>query len=320
MSEWTDYRIRFPGSKGDLPYVLGAELTTVHHVVHIPVARRILEDGHIRAGLVYDESKLNKSRIAVSWLSANTWANGSIYGNVRFTFPWDAIMKGRRFYWVEVMKDYRPHAYRILMTDRDLTRSKYVEARYIEAYEPTSAKGPLRERNGEWYWNDQYTSEFMIESDIDLAGCTDFDFIQHHPEYCRPDGSACRDRSRQTHWTAGKMIAFILGHGIHSVDHVLKKPSIFDASRALAHQVDQGIDGIVRQLGGRKAVFGGPIKNPQTRKAVTRGALALYGSGQAAAARDLVATLKDKDTFLQGLTDVVSAHFAISDWVIDPEM
>lgn len=62
------------------------ELTTVRHVVHVPFARRIVEDGRIKAGLVYDESRLNKSRISVAWVSANTWGPGSIYGTVEFQF------------------------------------------------------------------------------------------------------------------------------------------------------------------------------------------------------------------------------------------
>ena len=49
------------------------DLTTVRHVVHVQFARRIIEDGKIKAGLIYDESRLNKSRISVAWVSANTW-------------------------------------------------------------------------------------------------------------------------------------------------------------------------------------------------------------------------------------------------------
>jgi hypothetical protein len=48
------------------------ELTTVRHVAHVSSARRVVEDGRIKAGLVYDESRLNKSRISVVWVSANT--------------------------------------------------------------------------------------------------------------------------------------------------------------------------------------------------------------------------------------------------------
>jgi hypothetical protein len=67
-----------------------AELTTVRHIVHLPVARRIVEDGRIKSGLVFDKSRLNKSRISVTWLSANNWALGttSAAPNLPEPTPW----------------------------------------------------------------------------------------------------------------------------------------------------------------------------------------------------------------------------------------
>jgi hypothetical protein len=124
MSEWSQYRIQIPKDSGPSSRD-GQLLETVYHVVHVPIARRILEDGHLRAGLIYDESRLQKSRICVTWLSANTWVLGSIYGNVQFAFPWDKQIR-KRCYWVEAMTHYNPHAYRILLTDRDLSGSKHV--------------------------------------------------------------------------------------------------------------------------------------------------------------------------------------------------
>ena len=168
MSEWSPYRIQIPKSAPSARD--GQFLETVYHVVHVPTARRILEDGCLRGRLViYDESRLQRSRICVTWLSANTWALGSIYGNVQFAFPWNDRIFKRRCYWVEVMKGYRPHAYRILLTDRDLSGSKHVLK-----YDPECDRGPLRLRDGNWYWNNQFTSEFMIEDDVDLDDCTGF--------------------------------------------------------------------------------------------------------------------------------------------------
>src|SRR5690242_19989369 len=90
------------------------ELTTVRHVVHVQFARRIIEDGKIKAGLIYDESRLNKSRISVTWVSANTWGLGSIYGTVEFQFNWSTLIASQKIYWVESM-DYNPKAYRLLL-------------------------------------------------------------------------------------------------------------------------------------------------------------------------------------------------------------
>ena len=53
----------------------------------------------------------------------NTWATGSIYGNVQFAFHWRNQIRRRHCYWVEPMTAYSPKAYRILLTERDLSQS-----------------------------------------------------------------------------------------------------------------------------------------------------------------------------------------------------
>ena len=70
---------------------------------HIADARRIIEDNRVRARIVYDESQLNRSRTHVCWVSANTWAYGSIYGTVEFSFKWSDLVAGKQVYWVEAM-------------------------------------------------------------------------------------------------------------------------------------------------------------------------------------------------------------------------
>jgi hypothetical protein len=65
-----------------------------------------------------------------------------------------------------------------------------------------------------------------------------------------------------------------------------------------------------------KERFGGAINSEPSRKAVMRGALALYGSGQHNAARALIALLKSESTFETALTEVVNDHFKITGWNI----
>jgi hypothetical protein len=122
MSEWSPYGLTTPSTDSAPP--TGRALERVYHVVHVADARRILEDGRLRARLIYDESRLNNSRTCVTWLSANTWNDGSIYGNVQFSFDWTSVIERQRFYWVEAMTGYSPHAFRILVTDRDLSNSR----------------------------------------------------------------------------------------------------------------------------------------------------------------------------------------------------
>jgi hypothetical protein len=310
VSEWTPYRIEIP--KRSAPSVRdGQPLETVYQIVHLPVARRILEDGCLRGGLIYDESRLQKSRICVTWLSANTWALGSIYGNVQFAFCWNEQIRRCRCYWVEAMTGYRPHAYRILLTDRDLSASKHVRE-----YDPESSKGPLRQRDGKWYWNNQFTSEFMIEGDVELDECIGFDFVSHHFSICRVNGASCADFNRTRSRVGGQVIAFLLGHGLHSIDHVLKRRSSPKLEPRLSGAVDTGIDGILRALGGKKNRFGGVVKSEPSRQAVLRGALALYGSGKTAAARELLKLLNSRSVFEDALSEIVNEHFEIEGWTL----
>jgi hypothetical protein len=310
MPEWDPYEVRFP--KAGERTGNAAVLETAHHVVHVPEARRILENGELRSGLVYDESRLNKSRLSVNWLSANTWAYGSIYGNVQFSFPWSMLIEGRRFYWVEAMKAYRPHAYRILIIDRDLDHS-----RLLTRYDPHIDKGPLRERDGVWYWNDNYTSEFMVESDLDLVTCMSLDFISHNEKLCRPYGSKCPDRDAMAQRIGARVLSFLLGNNLHSIDHVLKVRSDFHPERQLSDTFDGGVNGILLTLGIKKDRFKGVIRAKASRQAVLRGALALYGADQKSSALNLLALLQTYEVFETALEEIVNDHFGITGWTIE---
>jgi hypothetical protein len=69
-------------------------------------------------------------------------------------------------------------------------------------------------------------------------------------------------------------------------------------------------------LGRKKDWFGGAIKSASSRKAVVRGALALYGHGKTEAAKDLVALLNSRDTFELALTEIANEHFGIKRWTL----
>jgi len=202
VPEWDPYACQIPKPVGYTAKPC-SELTEVHHVVHVPAARRILEDGTIRAGLVYDESRLNRSRLCVTWLSANTWTDGSIYGTVQFTFDWGDIINGQQIYWVEAMTDYSPSAYRLLLTDRNLAKSSRVQV-----YDPTTDDGPLKRKGKTWYWNRDFTSEFMVEADLSLSLCKKLSFIRHHETICRLNGPSCPEKRIDHPTTGGRIMAF----------------------------------------------------------------------------------------------------------------
>jgi hypothetical protein len=204
-----------------------------------------------------------------------------------------------------------PSAYRLLLTDRNLDSS-----RYVMPYDPLSDRGPLRERNGVWYWNPNYTSEFMVDADLRLRDCIDFEFISHNRDICRQNGSACPDKKASVYLTGGRMLAFLIGNNIHAIDCVLKRPSTYDKARLLSDAVDTGIAGILRALGSSKDHFNGVIRAEASRQAIVQGALTLYGADQRNAARSLIALLKSQDVFDQALEELVNRHFGIRDWTL----
>ena len=306
MAEWDPYACNLPKKTG-ITLNPSPELREVHHVAHVSGARRIPEDGCIRSGLIYDESRLNKSRLCVSWVSANTWANGSIYGTVQFTFDWDTVLDDRNIYWVEVMTDYSPTAYRLLLTDRDLSKSKYVTP-----YDPAKDNGPLRRQKGKWYWNGEYTSEFMVEADLSLSDCTSLQFVKHHPNICRIRGSACTDKGATIDRTGGRVLAFILGAGSHHADHALLNEDETDL-----HFWGRGaITGLWGALARKEEWFSGGLKKGESRKAVLRGALSLYARDQREEARALSSLLSSQDVFETALAEIIAEHFGWDDYTL----
>lgn len=304
MPEWDPYKCSLPAETGFVSNSCSV-LKEVRHIVHVGDARRILEDGRIKSGLIYDESRLNQSRLCVSWVSANTWAYGSIYGNVEFVFDWKTLLEERRIYWVEAMTDYNPTAYRFLLTDRNL------KSKHITPYDPESDDGPLRKKKGKWYWNGEFTSEFMIEDDISLTDCTKLNFIDHHDSICRLNGPQCPARKQLVSKTGGQVLACILGNGLDEADHALLNPSDDEKLHFVA---DGAVGGIWRALGAKSKYFTGVIMKAASRRAILRGALALYGSDQKAEAKKLVALLKSQDIFEKALEEVVRDHFGFKSY------
>ena len=307
MPQWNTYRCSVRPDP-NRPSDSAAELSTVHHIVHLPAARRILEDRRIQAGLVYDESNLNRSRIRVTWLSANDWYYGSFYGNVQFTFDWTDIVDGQDFYWVEAMTQYSPTAFRFLLSDRDISRLPD-----IEPYDPCSDKGPVRRRKNKWFWNGRLTSEFMLEADISLKKCTAVKFVSHHPAVCRMHRGACKYRDSSQETTAGILLAFILGFGIRSTNSALIEKND-DQSTALTHEAEQGIRGLWRTLAAKRKYFSGPISTEQSAETILVGALALYGMERLDEAKELISQFKSQDVFSEALVDLVKVHFRLEDY------
>lgn len=155
------------------------EFECVFHVSHIKSSLRILEDKKINKNIVFDKSKLNETRILVSWLSPNDWSNsgGFRYGSIRFQFKFNDIIKDLNCYWIEDIA-YNTTACRFL-----LTRNHYS---YYQAYDPVKDPGPWKynEYNKKHYFNNKYCIEFMFEDDLDLNLVNKIDTVRHNPGMC----------------------------------------------------------------------------------------------------------------------------------------
>lgn len=176
---WRKYRVGRPPSRPNWTEPDCQRCSEVSHVSHAEAALRIVGDGKIRKGLVFDESILNTERILVTWLSPNHWSAGFRYGNVRFSFDFARAVENKNFYWVEAISAYTPTACRILITSKDRSSS-------LPAYDPASRDGPwwYDSTTDTHYVNGTYCLEFMLEDDLPLRKASRVDFVQHHAKYC----------------------------------------------------------------------------------------------------------------------------------------
>jgi hypothetical protein len=289
---------------------VGAALTEVRHIAHVPAARRILEGGRIKAGLVYDESRLNKSRLSVTWLSANWWNDGSIYGTVEFQFDWKSLVNGQKIYWAEAIKKYNPPAYRFLLSSRE------IKSDLVQQYDPVQDNGPLRKIGPNWYWNGAFTSEFMIESDLPLAQVTGLDFVKHHGTICSPNGPACVELNAKPspEQTGGRILAHVLGRRLHALDGHLRPTA--DDPTGRYELLDRAFSGLRAALG-HSVGYQGTVHDPKSCGNVLKGALALYNQDNQEDAREQIALLLAKDNFDEALASAVRLHFNAPNWKPD---
>jgi hypothetical protein len=281
-------------------------------VGHVADARRIIEDGQLKARLVYDESKLNQTRMHVSWVSANSWHASSIYGTVEFTFAWSDLVNGRQLYWVEAITGYRPPAYRRLLTDRDPA-----SLMHVIPYDPRTADGPLKQRGDSWFWNASFSAKFMIDADITLGLCRRLHFIQHNPQMCGLFGSQCRERSQDPWDSAAFVIGYLIGTGNTTVNRALMFDSGMPNGRPSRMTILGGAGRLLMRLGGINRRFSGPVRAAVSAKLIVQAALLQYAIGDTTEACRLVSLLNSAETLETALRDLVRMHFDLPDFAFD---
>ena len=282
-----------------------AELLSLYHVAHTETALRIMNDGVCRAGLIFDESKLNKRRLLVNWLSPNIWNDGSRYGNIGFITKMEKLAASKRFYWVETMPRYKPVAIRILITDKihdDLTQ-----------YYPETDEGPLRyDEDAElYYWNPKYTLELMLEEDIDLADFEGLRIFNHHAEMCCIDPENCKELKLDSTRAIGRFIAAVLANDlpVHKRFFRKKKNDKFKPSEVLADAGDY-IMGRIYHLGTK---VNGHIKSTDADAPLyMKAALNFLYRRDLKAFNSFACLFNTQQDFLDILADLIAETFQLS--------
>lgn len=215
MHEWEKFKVGTPSE-----YENGYEqdcycFDVVGHVCHIDQAINILKEGKIRSGLVYDKSRLNKSRISVTWISPNNWWKyGFRYGNISFQFDWKYLIRGKKYYWVESIRHPEHVACRILITNQTHDN--------LPPYDPETEKptGPWwydKENDKHYFNSDKICVEFMFEEDLSLSNLNEIKFVKHHSDYCsinRNNPSSCKESGMEADTASALFFANILGQSI----------------------------------------------------------------------------------------------------------
>ncbi len=296
--EWTKYNVRNSGR--------GISLEKIYHVSHINTALNIVSDSKIKAGLVYDESKLNKKRILVCWLSPNDWesAGGFRYGNIRFAFDWKKIYEDMYSYWVEVI-DYKIPACRILLSDQN-------HKRRLARYDPTTGDGPwwYNEKNNEHYWNSNYCLEIMVERDLRISEVVKVDFVKHHPRYCCLSNN-CDEMDFRRYEGGAFFIAGMVGQDIYhrlpafyeNVDDSIEVDYLFERScMSIWHSFDQieKFRGII-------------ISRHKAAMPLARAVLNAYAFKEDDVI-PLASLFKSKKSLVYSCAKLIADKFNISDW------
>jgi hypothetical protein len=267
--EWEEYSV---GEPGDFSTTCRS-FETVYHIAHVSDAFRIFEDRRLRATLVRDESKLKETRSSVTWLSPNTWANGSFYGNVRFEFDWKKLVQDKRFYWVEVM-DYSPKAFRILVTNEKPSLD-------LELYRPEKDDGPLYHDTDEdkWYWNGEMTGEFMLDGDLPLSECKTVSFDSHHHRTCKKDGPSCADMNRERYGAGAALLSRLIAQNVIYANGRLRRLFLNEEEAALHFDAEASWGNILRAFNKIKTK-GKLTHTDESAPPLLAAMLDMYGAGR----------------------------------------
>lgn len=305
---WKKYRVGRPSNRRNWTEPSCSPCSEVSHVSHIDVALRIVEDGKIRQGLVFDESVLNVRRILVCWLSPNSWSNGFRYGNIRFNYDFESLVEGKRYYWVEAITAYTPVACRILVTTEDRSTE-------LQEYDPTVGDGPWwhDSSTGKHYINGNYCLEFMVEGDLSLRKSRSVDFVKHHPDWCsihRTSPKLCNDLGMHDGHGGARFLMRAASRGIDLSP--LKKLLIEDEHGALTYRVKEAVGWATTKL--LNLNYSSQIAaSSDTGLAVARAVLNALAIGRVVEAQLLASLFRSESTLMKALSTVIGESLGFED-------
>jgi hypothetical protein len=282
----------------------------VSHVAHFSSALDILRDKAIRAGLVYDESKLNKDRILVSWLSPNYWGTGFRYGTVQFSFNWESICESKNCYWVESIP-YSIKACRILLTSKSYEN--------LRKYDPRKGDGPwwYDKDSNTHYFNNRYCLEFMIEDDLDIRSDAHIDFVKHHPQYCsahRYNPSVCRELGMSGSIAAAFLVSGLIARRIRVEQEWFVSGQ--DEASELPSNINSAWSWLwIKLVKSGPGHYEGNLRHTDpSAVAVARACCDAFFYGIDTEVNELRSLFKTKKDFAKSLAKVTAKQFDITNW------
>jgi len=304
-NEWNKFKVGTPSTRKNWTEMDCSPFDRVAHITHLSTSLDIIHYKKIKSALVFDESKLNEARIFVSWLSPNYWSDGFRYGNIRFQFKWDQIVKDKRFFGVEAIA-YGIPACRILITDN--------EHNELEEYIPEQKDGPwwYDTKNNQHYFNNNYCLEFMVESDLEISRDVELDFVAHHSKWCALNSNnprSCCDLGMFEDKAAGLFMSAIVARNINTTKHMFLVDN--PIREGVPNALYKGFSTIYfRLVETDSTVYSGEVRHTDNiAAALARAALCAYSVSNDGDIAELRSMFKNKKHFGLSLEKVILDHF-----------
>ena len=305
MPEWEKYAV---GKKHGILFKDDCTpFEAVNHVCHVVSAIGIAQADGIQPSLVYDESRLNDSRILVSWLSPNYWHHGFRYGNISFSFPIQQLVADKHYFWVESIA-YGIHAVRILITDIDRSDE-------LEPYDPTIGNGPwyYDQAKGKHFFNGKYTLELMVEGSVPLEMLNDFSFVKHHGKMCslnRNDPNSCPEIGLAEHEGGSRFLAIAAATGtsLHRLT-----PFVFKDAKP-TYTIRNQLRAFMRHALEEVETEGNFAGDNLVSRATARAVLNAYAQGRNDEMEALLAEFAGDDAFLRAAAQLIGQCLGIAEW------